>query len=88
MNLFKLTLSLSLSLSLLGSSSIQAENLDQNFQNFSIEEEVEKCIMRLFKTSSLNAPSNPYDRLGVEEFADILAKFKDSHEKKEKVKEK
>lgn len=50
-----------------------------------MEEEVEKCIMRLFKTSSLNQVTNVHDRLGVEEFADILYKFKDSHEKKEKV---
>jgi hypothetical protein len=44
-----------------------------------MEEDVEKCIMRLFKTTPMNSA------LGVEEFADVLAKFKDSYDKKEKV---
>ena len=58
----------------------------QQQQTFSIEDEVEKCIMRLFKSPSINAPSSHSDRLGVEDFTEILARFKDSPEKKEKVK--
>lgn len=47
--------------------------------NFSkeIEEEVEKCIQRVFKP---NLPNS----LSVDEFAEILGKMKDSMEKKEK----
>jgi hypothetical protein len=52
--------------------------LDNNLQGLNytkeLEDEVEKCIQRLFK-----------NLLSVDEFCDILARFKDSHDKKEKV---
>ena len=51
-----------------------------------MEDEVEKYIKRLFKTSSsMNTSLNSYDKLGVEDFAELLGKLKDSPEKKEKV---
>ena len=53
---------------------VQPGGLDQSDQLYSkeIEEEVDKCIQNLFKTSN------------VEEFAAILSKCKDSQEKKDK----
>lgn len=61
-------------------SSPQSESIDQISQVYSkeLEEEVEKCIMRLFKPIPLT------QSLSVDDFADILAKCKDSHDKKEK----
>ena len=45
-----------------------------------LEEDVDKCIQGLFKSSSTNSPS-----LTVEEFISILSKLQDSQDKKDKV---
>ena len=52
-------------------------NQQQNFYPKEIEEEVEKCIQSLFKANP-NAPS-----LKVDDFVSLLAKLKDSQDKKD-----
>ena len=53
-------------------------NMSESNYSKEIEDEVEKCIQRVFKP---NLPNS----LSVDEFVEILGKFKDSPEKKEKV---
>ena len=53
------------------------ETMDPAQYSKEIEDEVDKCIQGLFKAN------NP--TLSVDEFISILAKFKDSQDKKDKV---